>query len=58
MVIRYRSTSPSLAQAKGSAHTHVLNSPSMVVMKTVQVLMLVVVVVRLEEVVVVVGLGT
>ena len=29
MVIRYRGTSPSLAVAKGSAHTHAIISPSL-----------------------------
>ena len=38
MVIRYRGTPPSLAVAKGSAHTHVIMSPSLLV-KEVLVMM-------------------
>ena len=37
MVIRYRGTPPSLAVAKGSAHTHVVMSPLLV--KKVEVMM-------------------
>ena len=38
MVIRYRGTPPSLAVAKGSAHTHVIMSPLLV--KKVELLMM------------------